>query len=397
MKTKHILIMVAAIVSTSLLLNAGETSAPKHPLVGAIRWDAWYGPLPASAQPPASVEFPGFDAAHNRKVSQDPGKQTRRSLAEATWRYRWPFFTTLTPDGKAQDLNENTPEILEREIDCAVHGGLDYWAFTTYPENSPLSYTLKTFLTCKNRDKIKFCLFLAMWPAYGRISSEAEEDAYWAHVVRLVQQPNYLKVQGNRPVFYLGFLNDALAKKLLEGRWQKFCAELARGGFGKPWVAVGHGTTKAVKKFHDQFQADAVSEYAISGSAKAGAYADLAERAEKVWENWSALGVEVAPLCMTGWDRRTRVMNPVSWESFQEKPGAIDYYYKSGTPGEIAAHIGRGVSWFKKHPGKNGTELVLIYAWNELDEGGWLLPALPPPNGIGAARLDALRKVLVTP
>lgn len=47
----------------------------------------------------------------------------------------------------------------------------------------------------------------------------------------------------------------------------------------------------------------------------------------------------------------------------------------------------------RKHPGKNGTELVLIYAWNELDEGGWLVPTLPPPDGEGTARIDALRKV----
>jgi hypothetical protein len=53
------------------------------------------------------------------------------------------------------------------------------------------------------------------------------------------------------------------------------------------------------------------------------------------------------------------------------------------------------VAWYKKHPGKKGTELVLIYAWNEFDEGGWLVPALPPPQGEGAARIDALRKVLV--
>jgi hypothetical protein len=98
---------------------------------------------------------------------------------------------------------------------------------------------------------------------------------------------------------------------------------------------------------------------------------------------------------MTGWDRRPRVTNPVSWEDFHLKPDAFEFFYKSGTPDEIAAHIGRGVSWFKKHPGKNGTELVLIYAWNEFDEGGWLVPALPPPHGEGTARIDALRKVLV--
>lgn len=37
----------------------------------------------------------------------------------------------------------------------------------------------------------------------------------------------------------------------------------------------------------------------------------------------------------------------------------------------------------------------LICAWNEFDESGWLAPALPPPDGEGAAKIEALRKVLL--
>lgn len=378
-----------------LTLGAGEPPVKNRPLVGAIRWDAWYGPLPASAQLPESVEFPGFDASRNRKVSQDPGKETRRALAPDMWRYRWPFFTTLAADGSAKDFNGNKPEVIEQEIAYAVHAGLDYWAFTAYPEDCPLSYTLKTFLTCKNRDKMKFCLFLPLWPAYGRIANKELERAYWAHVLRMVREPNYLKVEGNRPVFYLGFLNDQLVEKLLSGPWPKFCAELAKCGFGKPWVAICHGPPKAAKRYCELFQGEALSQYAVGGNAKAGLYSELAARAEKFWEDCAATGAPVAPICTTGWDRRTRVMNPVSWESSHLQQDAEQYYYKRGTPEELAAHVGRGVSWFKKHPGKNGTELVLIYAWNEFDEGGWLVPALPPPHGEGTARIDALRKVLV--
>ncbi len=373
-------------------------SLPKgRPLVGAIRWDAWYGALPASTRLPASVEYPGFDASRNRKVSQDPGKETSRSLAPDKWRYRWPFFTTLNPDGTAKEFNGNSTAVIEKEIDYAVHGGLSYWAFTAYPEDCPLSYSIKTFLTCKNRDKLKFCLYLPLWPAYGRIANEQAEEAFWAHVLRMVKQPNYLKVEGNRPVFYMGFLTGPLVDKLVSGRWQRFCGELEKCGLGKPWVALCVGSPKSSMKYYNQLKAEAWSQYAVSGNAKAGEYSELAARAEAFWESCAATGEPVAPICTTGWDRRTRVMNPVSWESFHQKEDAMSYYYKAGTPDEIAAHIGRGVSWFKKHPGKNGTELVLIYAWNELDEGGWLVPALPPPHGQGTARLDALRKVLVTP
>lgn len=397
MINKPILISLCAMLVTgTFTLGAGENPGPPRPLVGAIRWDAWYGALPETARPPASVPYPGFDAARNRLVSQDPGKETQKALAARPWRHRWPFFTTLAPDGSAQVFNENKPEVLDQEIEYAVHAGLNYWAFTAYPENSPLSYTLNTFLACQSRDKLKFCLFLPMWPAYGRIPDEAAEQAYWAYVVRLVREPNYLKVEGNRPVFYLGFLNDQLVEKLLSGPWPKFCAELAKCGFGKPWVAICHSPAKAAKRYCDRLHGEALSQYAVSGSAKAGPFSELATHAEKFWEDCAATGAPVAPICMTGWDRRPRVTNPVSWEDFHLKPDAFEHYYKPGTPDEIAAHIGRGVSWFKQHPGKNGTGLVLIYAWNEFDEGGWLAPALPPPDGEGTARLDALRKVLVT-
>ena len=376
--------------------NAASTGAPeRRPLVGAIRWDAWYGELPESAKPPASVPYAGFDATRNRLVSQDPGKETCRSLAAEPWRYRWPFFTTLGADGKALAFNDNRAEVLEQEIEHAVRGGLDYWAFTAYPQNCPLSYTLETFLTCRNRDALRFCLFLPLWPAYGRIPDEASEQAYWAHLQRMILQPNYLKVEGGRPVLYVGFCNDALARKVLEGPWTPFTNALAAAGMGKPYLVFCEGGAKAAKRYCDLFGGEALSAYATSsGKAKAAPYAELAAHAERFWEQCEATGTPAVPLCMTGWDRRTRVLNPVSWESFQLEKDAVHYYYERGTPEELAAHIGRGVTWFKKHPGKNGVELVLVYAWNENDEGGWLVPALPPPDGEGTARLDALRKVL---
>lgn len=44
------------------------------------------------------------------------------------------------------------------------------------------------------------------------------------------------------------------------------------------------------------------------------------------------------------------------------------------------------MSWFKTHPIKKSAERVFIYAWNEFDEGGWLVPALPPPHGPALTR-----------
>ena len=374
--------------------SGAEQSGPAaaaRPLVGAIRWDAWYGALPASADLPDPTRYLGYDAARARIPGRDPGQEAQRSLAAEPWRYRWPFFTERDAAGRAKAFNENRAEVLEKEIEYAVRGGLDYWAFDAYPEDCPLSYTLKTFLTCKNRDRLRFCLFLVMGSAYGRFADDA---AFRAYAARMIAEPNYLKVEGDRPVIYMGFLNDAIVAKLLDGRWQRFCEGLAARGLGRPYLVIGSGNPTAAKRYAERLGGDALSHYTIQKDAKAGAYAELTEMTEAFWEKSAATGLPVAPICVTGWDRRTRVMNPVSWESFHTQPGADQLYFRGGSPEEIAAHVGRGVSWFQKHPGKNGTELVLIYAWNELDEGGWLVPALPPPDGEGTARLEALRKVL---
>ena len=48
------------------------------------------------------------------------------------------------------------------------------------------------------------------------------------------------------------------------------------------------------------------------------------------------------------------------------------------------------MTWVEKNPVAAESKAVLIYAWNENDEGGWLVPTLSE----GAARVEALGKVL---
>jgi hypothetical protein len=48
------------------------------------------------------------------------------------------------------------------------------------------------------------------------------------------------------------------------------------------------------------------------------------------------------------------------------------------------------LDWVAAHRGLAEASAVLIYAWNEFDEGGWLAPGLTD----GAARLEAIGSVL---
>jgi hypothetical protein len=90
---------------------------------------------------------------------------------------------------------------------------------------------------------------------------------------------------------------------------------------------------------------------------------------------------------MAGWDRRPRVENPVPWENFG---GTMDKYYETATPEEVATHVHTAVKWTQRHAADCPAQAVIIYAWNEFDEGGWLCPTLTE----GDARVQALGRLL---
>lgn len=59
-----------------------------RPLVGAIRWDAWYGALSDAARLSDPTLYPGYDTTRTRAPSPDPGKEAQQALAAEPWRYR---------------------------------------------------------------------------------------------------------------------------------------------------------------------------------------------------------------------------------------------------------------------------------------------------------------------
>ena len=134
----------------------------------------------------------------------------------------------------------------------------------------------------------------------------------------------------------------------------------------------------------DALGLDAGSAYAEFGTGGIP-FAALAGAAERRWDAFREAGLRVLPWATTGWDPRPRVEHPVSWTTYEPEAWA-----QPGTPTEIAAHLERALAWTVSYPTAGKANAVLMYAWNEFDEGGWLCPTL----GEGTARLDAIRAVL---
>ena len=121
------------------------------------------------------------------------------------------------------------------------------------------------------------------------------------------------------------------------------------------------------------------------------------------WEKWRNLRIPCVTFASAGWDTRPRNERPPSWlksevkaepdptPPMQQKP-LIDGV--TATPDQLATHVREAITWTQANRDLNPSNTVIIYAWNEHDEGGWLQPTLGADGGPNTDRIDSLSKVL---
>jgi hypothetical protein len=333
-----------------------------RPVVGAIRWDAWHG---------------------DQGV---PGQAVERALGPKLWHSRIPFFGKAISNTQVE-IRGYSQEIVDQEIAYARQAGLDYWAFVTYEPDNPMSLALKRYLASSRNGDIRFCLLTEC----GKWGTPDTHRANAERFLKLMAQPSYQKVLRGRPLLYVGFVRDEWLKDWggAEGArklFDEFRADAQKAGLGNPYIVLMEFTAARGNKLADALGLDALSAYATQAAGNGSPYASLAKHAERFWDQCKATGKQVVPIAMSGWDRRPRVEHPVPWEKWQQPGVGIEKHYLAPTPAELAAHVGRAVAWAKEKPLACPAQAVIIYAWNEHDEGGWLCPTLSE----GTARIEAL-------
>jgi len=354
--------------AVSAWASAGVVTAPPEPgrvLVGAIRWDAWHGP------------------------ASEVGLIVEKTLAPAHWHYRLPFFGRVTGEN-AVEVRGTTPEIMEQEIAFAHQAGLDYWAFVIYPEDNALSLVLKLYLASEQKHRVNFCLNLQ-----GGWEGGGGREAWPAKVRRYVEyfrEASYQCVADGRPLIYLysvdGLVGPGRFASWEEARaaFQELRARAQAAGAGNPYIVAQGWSPETLKEQAATLGLDAIGAYASNAGGRAAPYAELAAHTQRWWDAFGATGCDVVPLVTAGWDMRPRVETPVPWV----KDGNIQEYYEAPAPDELGEHLEKAITWCRTHPETAKANTVLIYAWNEFDEGGWICPTLSE----GAARLDAIGKKL---
>ena len=72
----------------------------------------------------------------------------------------------------------------------------------------------------------------------------------------------------------------------------------------------------------------------------------------------------------------------------------MEKYFALPTTKELATHVKEAILWTSERKQVCPSKTVIIYAWNEHDEGGWLCPTIDENRKVDDSRLKAIKKVL---
>ncbi len=352
--------------------STGFCERAKAPLVGAIRWDSWYG-----------------EGSVVRAVES--------SLGQPKYHFRLPWFAQLMGEDKVR-INGDSQAIVEREISYAAQAGLNYWAFLDYWDEVPsMQIAMGRFKAAKDKKGIRYCLL----EEGGRLDGWGAKA--WSRLVENFRNLDYQTVLDGRPLLFVYIKPTRLGRS----DWDELRRQTVAAGLKTPYLVLMGWNLKETAKDMDELGFDAVSAYARGGSYTwdQPSYLEQCQLLRTgLWQKWRELSVSCITLASSGWDTRPRMERPPSWINgmniqavpdptpFEEQRPLLDSV--TATPAELAAHIREAVAWTKENLDINPTNSVLIYAWNEHDEGGWLQPTLGFDGLPNEERINALGSVL---
>lgn len=324
-------------------------------LIGVIRWDAWIGDGEGGV-----------------------GQVVNRSLSPEKYHFRLPWFSTiLGPDEVF--IDGATQETVDKEIQFAKTYGIDYFAVLHY--NDGMSFARKAYLNSLYRNGIKWCALLESHRFTGDL-------AVFDYYIEEFKKPYYQKTTDGRPVVYI-FQVESQIKDGLDDFRQK----CEKAGVPEPYVIGMNFDIPKAAMLSGELGLQGISLY-TGGIPSAGcSYSKVMDNDASKWRGMKKTGAQFVPQITTGWDKRPRYDNPNPWEPDYED--FKNQYAEQGTPEEIARNISNAFDFNEENKEQTVFNSVLVYAWNENDEGGWICPTYFELRDSGKPlRLDAIREML---
>lgn len=363
LKKKTILLFAFSIVSSTLMAQETNPSIK----LGAYYFAGWSGQCRHDDGMPGNEWAKGMPSHFTKKLATEFAGRT------PVWGWR-----------------DDTPELMERQIDLAADHGISYFSFCWYwadnkgainpaaIEKDDKHLSMKLFMEAENNHRMEFCLLVANHAGFEIIGEEAWKQAaeYW---MTLFKHPRYLKVEG-KPLIII------FSPKGANVEGMAYLQELAKKE-GFPGVAIaccGNGEPEDGYSIRTVYNVTPNGTWTNNVSEK-HAYKEIVDADIQSWKGTSKQ--PFIPLATQGWDRRP-------WEAPDGlgKGVATTWYFEKATPKEFGDLLEKMKQWMYANPEKvTKDRLGLIYAWNEIGEGGWLVPCKDDPQG---EYLKAIRKVV---
>lgn len=345
-----------------------STPEEARPIVGAIRWDAWYG-------------------------RGSPVSEVEKTLGPKKYHFRLPFFAKVISPA-AVSIDGDSQQVMEQEIAYAAGAGLNYWAFVDYWDQGNLGIALRRYRATKDKRGLRFCL-IEEGARIDRIGTPG-----WSRLVTCFKDSHYQTVLDGRPLLFV----FGRPKFIGKAEFESLADQAVAAGLKRPFCVFMGWNPVTDAQVMKTLGFDAVSAYAAGAGYhwEQWPYDQLTQHVRtSYWEVCRQQRIPTVTFASAGWDPRPRVEHPVPWISVEPRPDTTPPEKQQplvdaviATPAQLAQHLQDAIHWTKNNRDLNPANAIIVYGWNENDEGGWLIPTWKPDGQPDSSRLDALSQVL---
>ena len=298
------------------------------------------------------------------------GHYATQSLGPAKFRDRTPFYAKETAPDKIEYTYRSVEEY-ETEMRFAIEAGIDYFAFCWYDHNTPsghlegtddatatadqhvweLTRTRSLHAKSSLRETLHYCAIL--------ISPHPYSDEALQMLAQEMRDPGYEKIN-ERPLVYF-----------FPGQWQPLLDRLRnlckKENTPDPFAVVLNpgGNIRP----EDKGKVEGICAYTCT--AACSSWEELCRNNLEQNDMRVKTGIPCIPLFSMGWDPAPRIQNPVPWCSYPDKE-----YHPPCTREQLLSAAKEFKEWVTENRSSCVPEHIMVFAWNEFEEGGWICPSL---------------------